>query len=72
MRKGSGKKIVKVADLGRDQTVDTDAVVSMSLRLDHPLYERLRKLSFDKRKPMRDFIIRGVEQVLKGREILRG
>jgi hypothetical protein len=40
-------------------------VVPMSLRLDRSQYERLRQLAFDRRKPMRTFIVQGIEQILK-------
>jgi|GEM_PF-6814159 len=39
--------------------------VVMSFRLEEQMHDRLRKLAFDKRLPMRDFIVRGIEQVLK-------
>ncbi|ADW70340.1 hypothetical protein [Granulicella tundricola] len=39
--------------------------VIMSLRVDKPQHDRLRKLAFDKRIPMREFIVRGIEEVLK-------
>lgn len=65
MRKGSGKRIVKVTDLVEGEDPGPDTVVAMSLLLDYPIYERLRKLAFDKRKPMRTYMNRGVEMVLK-------
>lgn len=65
MRKGSGKKVVKVADLVKGEDPGPDTVIAMSLLLDYPVYERLRKLAFEKRKPMRQYINRGIEKVLK-------
>ena len=66
MRKGTARKIVKAAELGSGVEVDPEAVISVSLRLPAPIYERLRKLSFDKRKPMSEYLIHGVELLLKG------
>jgi hypothetical protein len=65
MRKGSGKKVVKVADLVDGENPGADTVIAMSLLLDYPVYERLRKLAFEKRKPMRQYIIRGIDKILK-------
>lgn len=39
--------------------------VILSLRIDGPVHDRLRELAFDRRRPMRDFIMQGIEQVLK-------
>ena len=39
--------------------------VVMSLRLEAAMHERLRKLAFDRRGSMREFILRGIEEVLK-------
>jgi len=64
MRKGTAKKVVKATDLQKGEA-DDNAVVAMSLRPPKPLYDRLRKLSFDKRKPMTEYIERGIEMVLK-------
>ena len=64
MRKGTAKTVVKAADLAKGEKVDPGGVISVSLRLPTPVYERLRKLSFDKRKPMSEYLIQGVESVL--------
>lgn len=47
------------------QQVEQKAIAAMSLRIDRSLYERLRKLAFDRQKPMLEFIVRGIEMVLK-------
>lgn len=65
MRKGTGKKLIKATELVKGQVQPPDAVVPMSLLVASPLYERLRQLSFDKRKPMRNYVTRGIEMVLK-------
>jgi hypothetical protein len=65
MRKGTGKKVVKVTDLVKGKDPGPDAVVAMSLLIDYPLYERLRKLAFDKHTPARQYVTRGIELVLK-------
>lgn len=44
---------------------DTPKDVIMSIRIEGAMHERLRKLAFDRRKPMRDFIVEGIETVLK-------
>ncbi len=44
---------------------DSSSPAAMSLRLDRSLYERLRKLAFDKRQPMSTFIVQGIELILK-------
>lgn len=64
MRKGTAKKVAKVKELTEGGS-DDDVVVPMSIRPPKPLYDRLRKLSFDKRKHMTEYIIRGIEMVLK-------
>jgi hypothetical protein len=63
MKKGSGKKLVGTAAINESGSNDT--VVPMSLRLDRSQYERLRQLAFDRRQPMRTFIVQGIEQVLR-------
>jgi len=65
MRKGTAKKVVKASDLASGVNPDPDAVIPVSLRLPTSLHERLRKLSFDTRRPMTEFLIRGAEMVLK-------
>ena len=65
MRKGTAKKVVKAADLKAGKPLDPEAVVAMSLRLDHSRYERLRKLSYDKHQPMTELLVRGIDLVLK-------
>ena len=64
MRKGTAKKVVKAKELSGGGA-DENAVVAMSIRPPKPLYDRLRKLSFDTRKPMTEYIERGIEMVLK-------
>jgi predicted DNA-binding protein len=63
MRKGTAKKVAKVSELMEGES--DDVVVPMSIRTPRPLYDRLRKLSFDKRKHMTEYINRGIEMVLK-------
>lgn len=65
MRKGTAKKILRVEDLANGEKIDPDAVVLYSLRLPAAVYERLRKLAFDTRRPMTEFVIRGLEIVFK-------
>ena len=62
-KKTSGKQRSKTSDaaLAPGQLPD----VVMSLRLEGSQHERLRKLAFDKRLPMRDFIVQGIEHILK-------
>ena len=43
---------------------DTDPA-TMSIRIPRHVHERLRKLSFERRRPMHDFIMQGIELVLK-------
>jgi hypothetical protein len=64
VRKGTAKKVAKAKELG-DGGSEDDVVVPMSIRPPRPLYDRLRKLSFDTRKPMTEYINRGIELVLK-------
>lgn len=64
MRKGTAKKVVKAKEMMKGDS-DENAVVPMSLRPPKSLYDRLRKLSFDTRKPMTEYIERGIEMVLK-------
>lgn len=40
----------------------------MSVRFETAQHERLRKLAFDCKTEMREFIVRGVEEVLKGED----
>lgn len=64
MKKGSGKKVVSAtAPVNHDG--GTSEVVATSIRIDKPLHDRLRKLAFDKRLPMANYIVRGIELVLK-------
>jgi hypothetical protein len=66
MKKGSGKKLVKGADnLTKEGRIDDDAIVPMSLRLNRQLYERLRTLAFDTRRPMNEHICRAIETMLR-------
>ena len=65
MRKGTAKRIVKAKELAKDEVPDGSAVVVMSVRVEKQLYERLRKLSFDRRQPMTEFMVRGIDLVLK-------
>ena len=67
MKKGTAKKVVKASEIGTPG-VDTDAVVPVSLRLSRPLYERLRLLAFETRRPMTEFVVRGVEMVLEAEQ----
>lgn len=39
--------------------------VVMSLRIDSTMHDRLRKISYERKQPMRDFIVQGIEMVLK-------
>lgn len=39
--------------------------VIMSIRLEGPMHERLRKLAFDRRSTKRDLIVKGLEMMLK-------
>ena len=48
---------------GESERIAPDPI--MSIRVEKDIYERLRKLAFDKRVPMRDFIVRGVAEILK-------
>jgi predicted DNA-binding protein len=63
MRKGTAKKVAKAKELTEGGS--DDVVVPMSIRPPKPLYDRLRQLSFDNRKPMTEYINRGIEMVLK-------
>lgn len=65
MRKGTAKKVVKVSELSGNHEVDPDSVVQMSLVLSHPLYERLRKMSFESRTTVRKLITQSIENMLK-------
>ena len=44
---------------------DPGEKVGMSIRIEKTLHERLRKLAFDQRISMQEFIVRGIEEVLK-------
>jgi hypothetical protein len=59
------KKAARIALAIDSETIAAPPDVVMSLRVEAAMHERLRKLAFDKRMPMRDFIVRGIEQVLK-------
>jgi hypothetical protein len=65
MQRAKAKKIVKVEDLVAGEKMDPNAVVVYSVRIPAPLYERLRKLNFDTRRPVSEYVVRGVEMVLK-------
>lgn len=64
MQRLKAKKVLKVEELIAGK-IDPDAVVPYSVQLPAPLYERLRKLNYDTRRPMSEFVIRGIEMVLK-------
>jgi hypothetical protein len=65
MKKGSGKKLVKASDLAKVGRAEDDAVVAMSLRLGRQLYERLRTLAFETRRPMNEHVCRAIEMMLR-------
>ena len=49
----------------KEATAAAGTLKPMSLKLEPGLYDRLRKLAFDKRQPMTELMIRGIEMVLK-------
>lgn len=64
MKKGSGKKVVR-ATAPASSEGGVSEVVATSIRIDKPLHDRLRKLAFDRRVPMANYIVHGIEMVLK-------
>lgn len=40
-------------------------LVGISMKVPRSLHDRLRKIAFEKRRPMTEFIIKGVEDILK-------
>lgn len=48
-----------------EQPYEKPQIVNMSLRLEPALYDRLRKLAFDKRVPMHGLVVNSIEKLLK-------
>ena len=47
------------------KVIETDGkAVVMSLRLDTPMHDRLRKMAYEQRRTMRDILLEGLELVL--------
>lgn len=57
-------RTVKAAAQAATGRAGKGKTTGLTLRLDDDRYERLRKLAFDKRVPMHDLMLQGVDYVL--------
>ena len=55
----------KPAATKADESAASSSDTIMSIRLEGAMHERLRKLAFDRREPMRSFIVKGITLVLE-------